>query len=256
MRPYSDAPMSPERDLFVGLIPDGNRRWGRQEFGVKDLSPEQTLIAYQRGAQAVRSVAEYARDNSIAVFAAWAGSQANLTERSKMEIDVLRVVVGEFLTDLRDDWMDRPENRSVRFVHLGFRGRIMKLMPEILDGIDAVTEHTRKRTGMIMALCFDYDGKEERRRATEHWDVLRPLRKTVEDCLDLPMRTGLPFRACDLIIRTGHDPAYHARTNEFLIGYHHETRVDPDPTLLPDYTSAQFKNSLRKYRAEPQRRGK
>lgn len=251
--------MSDAQKLFVGLIPDGNRRWAMRKYGKatkETLSRDELYDAHWTGAEAIKRVAERAREESVDIFAAWGGSVANLTKRESREVAVLHSVFERLLTELRDDWMDRGENQTARFVAMGRREHLQDRVPTVIQLIDEITEHTRERTGMVLVLCLDYDGLDEGRRAHRLWKErgYPGDEEGWKQFLDLPLQ-GIPCRDLNLILRTGvraHSSKY---DNEFLHCYQNETRLRHREIFWPDYTPDMFNEDLHAFLQEEQRRG-
>lgn len=248
----------PAKELFVGLIPDGNRRWAAEKYNVpkKKLTPDQLYETYSRGAEIVKDVADRARDEMVNVLAVFGGSVGNLAKREFKEVQVLHSIYERWLEDLKDDWMDKEGNEHVRFVHMGRTTMLQERAPRIFELISEIAEHTQNRTRMIMAFCLDYAGLDESERAHKLW--------MDEGCpggvngwqqrLDLPMQ-GVPYRPFDLVIRTGAQSNRIVYDNEFLDAYRDETRLIPRTDLFPDYTADKFSEDLDLFRGTEQGRG-
>src|SRR3989338_1381206 len=105
--------MAESKKLYVGLIPDGNRRWAK----AKGLS---AIKGHEAGTESVKKIFECARDMQIIrILAAWGLSRKNIEKRPTLQITGLYGLLESTLKDLRDNWMDKTENRDVRLVHLG-----------------------------------------------------------------------------------------------------------------------------------------
>ena len=249
--------MSESKGLFVGLIPDGNRRWAMRN----DLS---AIQGHKAGAERVKRNFESARDVTIIrILAAWGLSCKNIANRPHDQLTGLYILIEATLKDLRDNWMDCLENQAIRMVHMGRRDRMGNDADgrEVLSRLDEIAEHTRDRTGMIIALCLDYDGKDERKRANELWRANGALGDGdgFLQYLDLPQQ-GIPFQRADLVIRTGEDGVdengdgpHH--NNEFLHEYRDDTEDVPHGILLPDYTPDLFSADLKNFLRTKRRKG-
>ncbi len=255
--------MLEQQGLFVGLIPDGNRRWAIGQYGVakkEDLTPAQLYEAYWRGTEAVKGVVRRAREESVGIFAAWGGSNDNLRKRSDRELQILYSIYERFMTELRDEWMDAEGYRDTRFVHMGHRERMQTYASQVLRIIDDVAEHTRTRTGMVVAVCLDYDSCDELRVvARQRWREAGLVGEE-EEYLDLPY-AGVPYQSLDYGIRTGEvtpegEEGRVKHTNAFLLGYHNkETRWRYRKEFLPDYTPDMFSQDLGLYKRGEKREG-
>ena len=253
--------MNLDENMFVGLIADGNRTWALEHFQKESkdqLTSDELYEAYHLGGERVKQAAERAREEGVAIFSAWGGSMKNLSGRPKREVGVLHAIYEHFLTELRDVWMDKEGNRDVRFVHMGRTERIQHYAPQVMTLIREIDEHTRQRAGMVMAVCLDYDGLDERDRAIQQWAQQGGKNSPAGwlEHLDLP-RQGVKFQPVNLILRTSVDPPKNSvYDNEYLHSYQNETRVRACKACLPDFTADMFSGELAKYRAETKREGK
>ena len=246
---------------FVGLICDGNRRDELAMLAAagdrksKDLLSREELIGcYTRGAERVKEIIECARDSAVDILAVWGLSDKNVDQRSRTDRDALATVFETFLRDVEEQWMDKPENAHVRMVHMGNREGLKRFAPGIIRHLDAVTSHTRERTGMVVALCLDYGGIAEQDKAQMLW-AESGHKGYVWDYLDLP-KQGVPFREVDLLIRTGEEGRV-VHDNAFLHPYMGDgTYKIFRPEFLPQFTSKLFLQDLEDYRKSPKRRGK
>ena len=249
--------MPESQGLFVGLIPDGNRRWASKH----GKSP---IEGHREGAECVKRIFERARDMMIVrILAAWGLSCKNVDNRPPDQLTGLYMLMESTLEDLRDNWMDRLENKNIRMVHMGRRDRMENDIDgrDVLARLDEIHEHTRDRTGMIIALCLDYDGLNERDRALTLWRIngARDDETSFLQHLDLP-RQGIPFQPVNLVIRTGEDGNRSAgarmhHTNEFLHEYREGTEDMPHDTFLPNYTPDNFAEDIQSFRKMQRRRG-
>jgi len=238
-----------DKRLFVGLIPDGNRRWEREHKKIPGTG-------HREGAQRVKEVITAFRDNAYThILAVWGLSCKNLEQREPAEQELLYVLMEEFLTDLKDNWMDEEENLDVRLLHMGQTDRMLAHAygKKVVEVLNTVTEHTRDRTGKVVALCLDYDNKSEDARARGMWWVTES-KGPIQQHLDLP-RQGVPYQPVNLIIRTGSDPVVQ-HDNEFLLGYRDETRQIHHPYYMPDFYGDSFNADVDEYLNAPKRLGK
>lgn len=238
-----------EKGLFVGLIPDGNRRWEKQNHQVPGMG-------HREGAERVKEIISAFRDNAYTnILAVWGLSCKNLDERDASEQELLFLLMEEFLTDLRDNWMDKEENKQVRLAHLGRTDRMAEHAygKQVVHVLDDIATHTRDRTGKAVAFCLDYDAKDERTRAKNLWRAAG-RRGEFEEYLDLP-RQEIEAGSLNLIIRTGSDPVV-IHDNEFLKDYRDETRQIHHPYYMPDYSAESFHQDIQEYLEVPKRKGK
>lgn len=242
-----------KRGPSVGFISNGNRTWAKREYHTDTPTVDQYLEAYFKGSERIKGVIEVARDEGFSLIAPWGLSDKNITNRPEHEKQCLYQVFEHYLIDLRDNFLHRPENANVCFRHIGRRDRLLAEAPHIIKLIDEITEQTRERIGLIVAVALDYGGRDDQHRAMKLWfEAGCPNGSDgVKDFLDLPKQGAI-----DLIIRTGHKEGEAVRTNEYLWPYIDETRIIVSTCLLPDYTKELFKADIERFRAEKQNRGK
>ncbi|TSC80350.1 MAG: hypothetical protein G01um101425_4 [Candidatus Peregrinibacteria bacterium Gr01-1014_25] len=237
------------KNLFVGFIPDGNRRAVQHDVS-------RYLDSYERGADVVGDMLKLCiRDERVKIFAVWGMSLDNATKRSPEEVVILQSVFAAYLTKLRSDLNTDPY-RDVKVVHLG-NARV--LSPEVEGLLDDVTRFTRERTGKIFGLCLGYDAKDEWERATDQYAAAKTDGEAspVWEYLDLPRRGDMPFQPVDLIVATGRAQPY---TSGFLLPYQigSGTLEHFIPEHLPDCHPSCITRAIDEYekRVAQQRKGK
>lgn len=238
------------------MVLDGNRRKARR-------NQQPVVEGHRSGGNTFKATIERSRAmQNIRVLAAWCMSRKNFESRSPEEIDGIFSIGTEFLTDLRDNWMDLPENQQVRLLHMGERGRMEQRESgdRMMKIFDEIMHHTRERTGMIVALCFDYSGEDELQRALRLWQAngaQGDIGVGYRDYLDLP-RQGVPYRPTNLIIRTGKEEGESDRDGAFLSPYtiQGETRLRSSELLFPDFSPDTFEATVSAYLSEKKREGK
>ena len=251
---------SPKEGKVIEVTCDGNRRFEADvlvQAGIAvapaDLDEEQAYCCYKLGGDASKKIVEVSRDAMVGIIALWAFSTKNW-ERPAAQTNAIFRVMQEFLDDLEKNWIDRPENSDVRLVHMGRTEELERKQSEVMKTMKRIMNHTRDRTGMVVALLLDYSGPDEDERARQLWKesgCIGPF----TDYLDLP-RQGVPYRELDLCIRTG-ETSDVKHTNAVMRPYDGmETRHIFRTELLPEYTEALYKADLELLKKTPQRKGK
>lgn len=251
----------PNEGLWIELTCDGNRRAIISDMasqGVTGLLPESLsdhllYKGYKAGGDATKKIIEAARDNAVGLIAPWTWSTKNW-ERPEAHADAVFKVTTEFLQDLKTNWIDLPDNRDVRMVHMGRVERLENAAPEMMELMGEICDYTRNRTGMVVAMLMDYSGPDEEVRARELWKQ-SGCAGSYRDHLDLP-RQGIAYRELDVRIRTGEDTRI-KHINAVMNGYAGmETREIFREEALPAYTPKLFLEDIQELRASEKRMGK
>ncbi len=252
---------SPSEGYFIGLIADGSRRFESQRLheeqritvSSQKLSEVQLYEAVKQGSTAIKHVMECAREQAIGIFAPWGWSTKNW-DRGEAAQRVTFQVIHEFLLDLEKNWMNLPENSDVRLVHMGRAERIEKADPALHESIQRVCYTTQERMGMVVAVCLDYSGPDELRRAEALWRSSGGKGQLC-DHFDLP-RQGVAYRPVDLRIRTGEETEL-KHSNGYLLPYvDEETRDQYHSAYLPQYTPEMFLADIERLSQTSKREGK
>jgi short-chain Z-isoprenyl diphosphate synthase len=181
----------------VGLILDGNRRWG-QLWGVED--PAQV---YELGARKLDSVLDWCGELSIPAVTLWVCSTDNLT-RSPVEV---AGILGAVEAKLRHLSVDPQIHR--RRVRVQAIGRTAGLPAGIREAIRAAEEATADYDAMLLTIAVAYGGREEIAdavramllEAAEHGETLAEVAERV-DLATIGRHMYLKAPEPDLIIRT------------------------------------------------------
>ena len=234
--------------LFIGLIPDGNRR----AVG-NDVS--RYAEAYRNGAESVSAMLKsVVQDERVRIFTAWGLSDDNIRKRNPFELEILNGLIAEYLEQLDRD-MQTPEYEGVRVVHLG-NERL--LQDDVRDRLDTVVARTRERQEKIFGMCLGYGGAEELERASNRKSEhvrMRGSAPALQQFLDIPFRGNMPFTPVDMIVRTGTEGR--AYTSAYLTGYQTgSTEELYIPKLLPDTTPEDLAAAIDAYEKINPRLGK
>lgn len=143
--------VSPEKNLHLAIIPDGNRRWARE----RSLLP---WNGHERAIGNFRSILEWCRAHPrIGILTLWCFSTENW-KRSSDEIAVLMRLYEDYLR------AEQPKFREerTRLLHSGRRDRIPKSLAELLRELE---EETNTFNDFTLHLAIDYGGRDEILRA-------------------------------------------------------------------------------------------
>lgn len=132
--------------VHIGIILDGNRRWAKREGS-------ETLKGHQRGSEVFKSVSLHLFEKGVKFVSGFIFSTDNW-QRKAEEIDYLmRLVVKAVELHL-----DEYHRKNIKIKILGSREGLSK---EIVKAIEKTEGKTAENTGGTLALCFNYNGKQE-----------------------------------------------------------------------------------------------
>jgi undecaprenyl diphosphate synthase len=171
--------------VHIGIIPDGNRRWAK-ENGFPALE------GHRRGAENFDRLMTTARKLGVKYFSSWAFSTENW-KRSDEEKTYLFDLARQFTKRYRKKFLEE----KARFIHIGRKDRLPE---DIVKTLLEMEDETKEFTDFTVSLGMDYGGKDTILRGitklTEQG--LEPTDENLKKCLDT---AALP--PLDLLIRTG-----------------------------------------------------
>lgn len=233
--------------FHLAIIPDGNRRWAKQNglTGYKKL--------YDQGINRTLEAAEAAFDNGVTHLSLWGSSHANIADRSGdffLSIDRLyRENIKRFA--------DHPiiEKHDVRIQAIGeWRD---SLTDETIKVIDQAVADTAHRNGKVLTLLLDYSGARERAAALmavqKNSSPAASLEEATTQLREHAWTAGLP--EVDLIIRTGSWKDPHNSAG-FLSLIADEAQYAFPEVLWPDFDSKRLTSILDEFTSRERRRGK
>ena len=226
--------MTAERRLHLAIIPDGNRRWAKEQA----LKPWE---GHERGMKVFRTLLTWLYDRpEIGVVTVWGFSTENWN-RGETEIQYLMRFYEEWLESERKSFAER----GVRFVRSGRVDRI----PESLAALcDAVEKETAANDTVTLNFALDYGGKDEMIRAVRKLsNPAEVSEETIRDNLDHP---DLPD--IDLIIRTSGEK----RVSNFFLWQGAYAELFFIDNYFPDLTTDQLGEVLDEFSARERRFGK
>lgn len=230
--------------LHVAIIPDGNRRWARQNGikGYKNL--------YDVAIDGLVSATETAFDNGVTHLSLWGSSHANLADRSS---DFFNGIDRSFRDNIHR-FSEHPmiEKHDIRINIIGeWRD---SLTPKTIDAFEEAMQKTAHHKSRELTLLIDYSGTRERTAAAQSILDSPEDSAPVDQLLRSRSWTGhLPD--ADLIIRTGswQDPHNSAGFFSFI---NDESQLSFPEIYWPDFTSDHFRAILDDFFARDRRHGK
>jgi undecaprenyl diphosphate synthase len=229
----------------IAIIPDGNRRWAKKH----------RIIAWRgvaTGAERFEETAAFLFNHGVSYVTFWAGSEDNLTKRSKQEVN--------FLISLLRDWLVKIsasntfKKNKIRFRVIGRWDSILvknKTTPELKKLIRKLEDETKNFSKNNLTFLFGYDGQREMTEAIQKISK-NPTRKITSETVHAALWTNaLP--PVDLVIRTGGEPHWSAG---FMMWHTADSQFYFTKTLWPDFKKQEVKEVLDDFSKRERRFGK
>jgi undecaprenyl diphosphate synthase len=230
--------------MHIAILPDGNRRWAKE----RNL-PE--FIGHKTGADTVEKIVKTVFGTGIDYLTIWGTSIANMTKRTKEEVDFLFSIFENSFKNLAGLAEIKNARVKVRMI-----GEWRKFFPESLcETCDNLIEATKENDGPSLSFMLSYSGTNEMLEAIKKLaerKVKDPdfeiTRESLKSCL---MTAELP--PVDLVIRTGGEPHL---SDGFMMWDTSDAQLYFTETLWPDFTAEEFKLALDKFKKTERRMGK
>ncbi|MSQ83254.1 MAG: di-trans,poly-cis-decaprenylcistransferase [Myxococcales bacterium] len=223
----------------VAIIMDGNGRWAKRAGLPRSEG-------HRAGAESVRAISRHARQLGVQALTLYAFSEQNWG-RPAAEVHALFALLVDFLRSEREEL----HHNQIRLVAIGNTGKLP--LPARL-ALQAVVAETAHYTGMTLALCLSYGGREDMVQATQllarqvQAGELSPAAISA-DHISRALWTGRIGCDPDLVIRTSGEQ----RLSNFLLwdaAYAEFVFCAQD---WPDFREQAFSDALQEY-ANRQRR--
>lgn len=238
----STLPHSMKVPRHIAVIMDGNRRYGRQQFG--DASR-----GHAEGAQRLTEFVEWCMDAGVEILTVYAFSTENW-KRSKEEVDYLMTLFQNHMEQIRKESIDRN-------VRLRVMASDPSLLPDhILETINRMESDTIDNTSFTLNMCVSYGGRSEilgacRSIAADVASGAVPESAITEQLFsDRLLSSGLPDP--DLLIRTSGEQ----RLSNFLLWQLAYTEMIFLAKPWPSITREDLNQCIVKYNIRNRRFGK
>jgi len=225
----------------VAIIMDGNGRWARKN-GLKRVN------GHKAGVKVVREIVETAREINLKYLTVYAFSTENWG-RSKMEVNYLLKLILDSLIGEIDDLVQNGVN--IRFI-----GTEQHLPP----GYDVKVEENCSRSwhnkDLYLNVAMNYGGRRELIEAIQaistkvRKGIIKPEEITEQMISDHLYTAGMPDP--DMVIRTSGE----IRLSNYLIWQSTYSEFWFTDTLWPDFSRAEFIQSILDYQERKRRFGK
>ena len=219
--------------LHVGIIMDGNGRWGEQ----RGLS---RTDGHHAGVDAVRRVMMAAPGLNIDTLTMYAFSSDNW-KRPKPEVDGMMQLIEHYMTMQAQPFADA----GVRLTVIGRRDRLPATTVTAIEKIEAITA---AGTMLNARLAIDFSGRHALLEAAARAFWNGPL---TADTLSQSLATGSGYRDIDLLIRTSGEQ----RLSDFLLWESAYAELWFTRTPWPDFTGEELTEAVAAFRSRNRRFG-
>jgi len=219
--------------LHVGIIMDGNGRWGEQ----RGLS---RTDGHHAGVDAVRRVMMAAPGLNIDTLTMFAFSSDNW-KRPKPEVSGMMQLIEHYMTMQAQPFADA----GVKLTVIGRRDRLPATTVAAIEKIEAITADG---TMLNARLAIDFSGRHALLEAAAKAFWNGPL---TADTLSQALATGSGYRNIDLLIRTSGEQ----RLSDFLLWESAYAELWFTKTLWPDFTGKELADAVTAFRNRNRRFG-
>jgi undecaprenyl diphosphate synthase len=195
---------------------DGNGRWANSR-GLPRLA------GHHAGTENVRRITTACADAGVEVLTIYAFSTENWRRPADEVFGLMRLLAQRI-----DKEAAELHRNNVKIRHVG---SLEGIQPRLAQRVTAAVDLTRKNTGLVLNVAFNYGGRQEIARAVQRAMAsgARPEELT-EELIDRHLDTaGLPD--LDLVIRTGGE----MRLSNFLLWQAAYAEYYSTPICWPDF---------------------
>ena len=222
-----------KKDIHIGLIPDGNRRWAQDR-------KKKVWKGHHEGAKRIRDFLKWCINTKIANVkhvSIFVLSVDNLARNEKEVEELWNLYEKEFATIKNDELLKRNE------VKVNILGARDFWNPKFREVAKEAMDATKMYANRILNLAVAYSSKLEIANA-----VKKMFFKSASS-LDKYLMVQTPL---DLLIRTGNQ----YRLSNFFLYQSAYTEIYFSKTLWPDFTKKEFDKILRWYLTQVKKFGK
>jgi len=219
--------------LHVGIIMDGNGRWGER----RGLTRTE---GHHAGVDAVRRVMQAAPGLNIDTLTMFAFSSDNW-KRPQPEVDGMMQLIEHYMIMEAKPFADA----GIRLTVIGRRDR---LPDTTIAAIEKIEETTAGGTLLNARLAIDFSGRHALLEAAAKAFWRGPL---TADALSDALATGSGYRDIDLLIRTSGEQ----RLSDFLLWESAYAELWFTQTLWPDFTGVMLQQAVDAFRNRNRRFG-
>ncbi len=215
--------------VHVAIIMDGNGRWAKERGMARSKG-------HEAGFEAMKRLSEYIFEKGIKVASFYAFSTDNF-KRSEKEVNFLMYLL-EYKFKEYSDWM---KSKNIKIV---FSGKKESPLPKnAIKIMQEVEEDTKEKTGGILNLCINYNGKQEIVEATKKISALvRDNELSLEDITEESFEHYLfqELPPIDLLIRTSGE----IRVSNFMLYQMSYAEMYFPSIYFPDFKENDFDEAI------------
>lgn len=218
--------------MHIAIIPDGNRRWAKD-------NNKSLLEGYEKGLAVAKEIVQISAEKNINYLTLFVLSTENIS-RSNSWIESFTGIIRKYLKPM---CLDAIQN-GCKIQFLGQKNILGKDIEKMILDIE---EQSPSLLKMHLNFCFGYSGRS---------DILKAVEKMIEvkaDVKDLPLFLSTKdMPDPDLIIRTSGE----IRLSNFLIFESAYSELFFTKEHWPDFTAQKFEDILAEFNARQRRFGK
>jgi undecaprenyl diphosphate synthase len=225
----------------IAIIPDGNRRWAKQQ-GLK------VVFGHRAGAQTTENILKEVLRLKIPYLTFWGCSVDNLVKRDPEEIKFLLALFEEHFTKLIENEAIHREQVNIQAYGL-WRDYFT---PGAKKATETMIERTASYSRYHLTFLLGYSGVLEMTAACENLRTTPPSTPITPEAIKQNLYTrDLP--PVDLAIRTGGEPHL---SSGFMMWDMADAHLYFTETLWPDFSLPEFSKALASFSSAERRRGK
>ena len=224
----------------VAVILDGNGRWAKKRGLPR-------AMGHKAGCETLEKMVRAASDVGLRYFTVYGFSTENW-KRSEEEVSALMQLFRYYMVRL----LKIASANNVRVKMIGEKSRFA---PDIIKGINDLTEGTKENTGMTFVIAINYGGRDEIVRAARK--LILEYRQSGKDPAELDEggfasfldTAGIPDP--DLMIRTSGE----LRLSNYLLWQLAYSEFYITPCLWPDFDREELEKAIIAYNSRERRFG-
>lgn len=225
----------------IGIIMDGNRTWAKE----RNLDAK---LGHKHGAETLENIVRYANKIGLKYLTVYAFSTENWN-RTKEEVGALMILLQNYL----NDFLNRADTENIQIKVLGDLSQLSK---GLQTSINKAIEKTKKNTGIIFNIAFNYGGRMEITNALKNIAKLVEQGKLKSEDINENIITDNLYTAGipdpDIIIRTSGQ----IRTSNFLPWQSVYAEYIFLEKNWPDFTEEDLLQSIYEYQNRLIKKGK